>query len=226
LRILLIEDDAETAAYVAAGLTETGHTLTIARDGRDGLFQATGQDWDLLLIDRMLPGLDGMTLVRTLRAGGIETPVLFLTTLGGIDDRVNGLNAGADDYLVKPFAFSELAARVAALGRRPRRTAAETVLRLADLEMDLLARSVKRAGHAIDLQPREFRLLEFLLRHAGEVVTRTMLLEQVWDLHFDPHTNVVESHISRLRAKIDKGHAPGLIQTLRGAGYCLREGTP
>ena len=180
----------------------------------------------MLLVDRMLPGLDGMTLVRTLRAGGIETPVLFLTTLGGIDDRVNGLNAGADDYLVKPFAFSELAARVAALGRRPRRTAAETVLRVADLEMDLLARSVQRAGQAIELQPREFRLLEFLLRHAGEVVTRTMLLEQVWDLHFDPHTNVVESHISRLRGKVDKGHAVSLIQTLRGAGYSLREAAP
>ena len=226
LRILLIEDDGETAAYVAAGLTESGHNVSVARDGRDGLFQATGQDWDLLLVDRMLPGLDGLTLVRTLRAGGIETPVLFLTTLGGIDDRVNGLNAGADDYLVKPFAFSELAARVAALGRRPRRTAAETVLRVADLEMDLLARTLQRGGQPIELQPREFRLLEFLLRHAGEVVTRTMLLEQVWDLHFDPHTNVVESHISRLRGKIDKGHAVSLIQTLRGAGYSLREGAP
>jgi len=226
LRILLIEDDAETADYVMAGLRESGHNIAVARDGRDGLFQATGQDWDLLLVDRMLPGLDGMTLVRTLRAGGIETPILFLTTLGGIDDRVNGLNAGADDYLVKPFAFSELAARVAALGRRPRRTAAETVLRVADLEMDLLARSVQRAGQAIELQPREFRLLEFLMRHAGEVVTRTMLLEQVWELDFDPHTNVVESHISRLRSKVDKGHVASLIQTLRGAGYSLREATP
>jgi two-component system OmpR family response regulator len=223
LRILLIEDDAETADYVMAGLRESGHNIAVARDGRDGLFAATGQDWDLLLVDRMLPGLDGITLVRTLRAGGIETPVLFLTTLGGIDDRVNGLNAGADDYLVKPFAFSELAARVAALGRRPRRTTAETVLHVADLEMDLLARSVQRAGQAIELQPREFRLLEFLMRHAGQVVTRTMLLEQVWDLNFDPHTNVVESHISRLRGKIDKGHGLSLIQTLRGAGYSLRE---
>ncbi len=223
MRILLIEDDAETAVYVMQGLHESGHSIATARDGRDGLFQATGQDWDLLIVDRMLPGLDGMTLVRTLRTGGIETPVLFLTTLGGIDDRVNGLNAGADDYLVKPFAFSELAARVAALGRRPRRTATDTTLQVADLEMDLLARSVQRAGRSIELQPREFRLLEFLMRHAGQVVTRTMLLEQVWDFHFDPHTNVVESHISRLRGKIDKTHDTALIHTVRGAGYCLRE---
>ncbi len=223
VRILLIEDDAETANYVMQGLRESGHSIATAPNGRDGLFQATGQDWDLLVVDRMLPGLDGMTLVRTLRAGGIETPVLFLTTLGGIDDRVNGLNAGADDYLVKPFAFSELAARVAALGRRPRRTATDTTLHVADLEMDLLARSVQRAGQSIELQPREFRLLEILMRHAGAVVTRTMLLEQVWDFHFDPHTNVVESHISRLRGKIDKAHSTSLIHTVRGAGYCLRE---
>ena len=223
MRILIVEDDAETADYVMQGLHESGHSITVARDGRDGLFRATGQDWDLLVVDRMLPGLDGLALVRTVRAGGIETPVLFLTTLGGIDDRVNGLNAGADDYLVKPFAFSELAARVAALGRRPRRTAAETTLCVADLEMDLLARHVARGGHAIELQPREFRLLEFLMRHAGQVVTRTMLLEQVWDFHFDPHTNVVESHISRLRGKVDKGHDIALIHTVRGAGYCLRE---
>lgn len=222
MRILLIEDDAETADYVLAGLREAGHNVDVARDGRDGLFQASGQDWDLLVVDRMLPGLDGLAVVRTLRAGGIETPVLFLTTLGGIDDRVNGLNAGGDDYLVKPFAFSELEARVAALGRRPRRTAVDTVLRVADLEMDLLTRSVRRAGQTIDLQPREFRLLEVLMRHAGQVVTRTMLLEKVWDLHFDPHTNVVESHLSRLRSKVDKGHQTSLIQTLRGAGYSLR----
>lgn len=223
VKMLLIEDDAETAEYVMQGLRESGHSITVARDGVDGLFQATCQEWDLMVIDRMLPGLDGMTLVRTLRAGKIETPVLFLTTLGGIDDRVNGLNAGADDYLIKPFAFSELAARVSALGRRPRRTAAETKLRVDDLEMDLLAHHVTRAGQAIDLKPREFRMLEFLMRHAGEVVTRTMLLEQVWDLHFDPHTNVVESHISRLRGKIDKGRETNLIQTVRGAGYTLRE---
>jgi two-component system, OmpR family, response regulator len=221
LRILLIEDDTETAGYVTQGLTQCGHTVSVAHDGRSGLFHATGQEWDLLLVDRMLPGLDGLTLVRTLRTGGIETPVLFLTTLGGIDDRVNGLNVGGDDYLVKPFAFSELTARVAALGRRPRRTAAETSLRVADLEMNLLTRSVQRGGIAIELQPREFRLLEFLMRNSGHVVTRTMLLEQVWDLHFDPHTNVVESHISRLRGKIDKGHAVSLIHTVRGSGYIV-----
>jgi two-component system, OmpR family, response regulator len=225
VRILLVEDDAETAGYVQQGLNEAGHSVAIAPDGRDGLFRAAGEEWDLLIIDRMLPGLDGLGLVRTLRGGGIESPVLFLTTLGGIDERVAGLNAGADDYLVKPFAFSELAARVAALGRRPRRAAPDTRLKVADLEMDLLARTVRRAGHLLDLQPREFRLLEFLMRHTEQVVTRTMLLEQVWDLHFDPHTNVVESHISRLRGKIDRGHAATLIHTVRGAGYCLRATT-
>jgi two-component system OmpR family response regulator len=225
VRILLVEDDAETAGYLQQGLNEAGHSVAVAPDGRDGLFRAAGEDWDLLIIDRMLPGLDGLGLVRTLRGGGIESPVLFLTTLGGIDERVAGLNAGADDYLVKPFAFSELAARVAALGRRPRRAAPDTRLKVADLEMDLLARTVRRAGHLLDLQPREFRLLEFLMRHTEQVVTRTMLLEQVWDLHFDPHTNVVESHISRLRGKIDRGHAASLIHTVRGAGYCLRAAT-
>jgi two-component system OmpR family response regulator len=225
VRILLVEDDAETAGYVMQGLNEAGHTVAIAADGRDGLFRAAGEDWDLLIVDRMLPGLDGVALVRTLRGGGIEWPVLFLTTLGGIDDRVAGLNAGADDYLVKPFAFSELSARVAALGRRPRRALQETRLKVADLEMDLLSRSVKRGGQAIELQPREFRLLEFLMRHADQVVTRTMLLEKVWDIDFDPHTNVVESHISRLRGKLDRGSGSTLIHTVRGSGYCLRANT-
>jgi two-component system OmpR family response regulator len=225
VRILVVEDDAETADYVLQGLNEAGHHVAIAADGRDGLFRAAGEDWDLLIVDRMLPRLDGIALVRTLRGGGIEWPVLFLTTLGGIDDRVAGLNAGADDYLVKPFAFSELAARVAALGRRPRGTSQDTRLKVADLEMDLLTRSVRRAAQVIELQPREFRLLEFLMRHAGQVVTRTMLLEKVWDLHFDPHTNVVESHISRLRGKIDRGADVTLIHTVRGAGYCLRANT-
>jgi two-component system OmpR family response regulator len=196
--------------------------VAVASDGRDGLFRAAGEDWDLLIVDRMLPRLDGLAILRTLRGGGVGTPVLFLTTLGGIDDRVDGLNAGADDYLVKPFAFSELAARVAALGRRPRRAAQESTLKVADLEMNLLARTVRRGTEEVDLQPREFRLLEYLLRHADQVVTRTMLLENVWDFHFDPHTNVVESHISRLRGKIDKGRARPLIHTVRGAGYCLR----
>ncbi len=222
MKILLIEDDAESAGYVVQGLNEAGHDVAAVHDGRDGLFQAAGRDWDLLIVDRMLPGLDGLELVSTLRRGGVDTPVLFLTTLSGIDDRVSGLNAGADDYLVKPFAFSELAARVAALGRRPRRAIPDTRLRVADLEMDLLARTVRRGGQSIDLQPREFRLLEFLMRHSDQVVTRTMLLEQVWEFHFDPHTNVVESHISRLRGKVDKGYPTGLIHTVRGAGYCLR----
>ena len=222
MKILLVEDDPETAEYVVQGLKEEGHNLSLAADGRDGLFRATGEDWDLLIVDRMLPGLDGLALVRTLRAGDIKTPVLFLTTLGGVGDRVTGLNAGGDDYLVKPFAFAELAARVAALGRRPRDFGPGTVLRVADLEMDLLARTVRRGGRAVDLQPREFRLLEYLMRHAGQVVTRTMLLEGVWDFHFDPRTNVVESHISRLRGKLDKGQAGELIHTVRGAGYCVR----
>lgn len=223
MRILLIEDNTETAAYLMHGLVESGHNVHLAVDGRDGLFQATSGDWELLVVDRMLPKIDGLTLVRTLRAGNIDTPVLFLTTLGGIDDRVNGLNAGGDDYLVKPFAFSELLARVAALGRRPRATVAETKLHVGDLEMDLLGRTVHRGGVHIDLEPRQFRLLEVLLRHAGHVVTRTMLLEQVWDFHFIPNTNVVESHISRLRAKIDRSHEAALIHTVRGSGYCIRE---
>ncbi len=222
MKILVVEDDTETAKYVIQGLHEEGHNVSVSPDGRDGLFRAVGEDWDLLIVDRMLPGLDGLAMVRALRAGGIVTPVLFLTTLGGIDDRVDGLNAGADDYLVKPFAFSELAARVGALGRRPRHTAPETRLKVADLELDLLARIVRRGPDEVELQPREFRLLEYLVRHADQVVTRTMLLENVWDLHFDPHTNVVDTHISRLRAKIDKGRAIPLIHTVRGAGYCLR----
>jgi two-component system, OmpR family, response regulator len=174
-----------------------------------------------MIVDRMLPSIDGLTIVRTLRASGIKIPVLFLSTLGGIDDRVTGLDAGGDDYLTKPFAFSELAARVNALARRPALSQSETVLRVADLELDLIKREVTRAGQRIELQPREFKLLEYLMRHAGRVVTRTMLLEHVWDFHFDPQTNVVESHISRLRGKVDKGHAE-LIHTVRGAGYCLR----
>jgi two-component system OmpR family response regulator len=218
VRILLIEDDPETAAYVTQGLQDEGHELRVARDGREGLFEAVGEVWDLLIVDRMLPALDGLGIVRTLRAGGNLTPVLFLTTLGGIDDRVTGLTAGGDDYLIKPFAFPELAARVIALGRRPQKVAAETAFRVSDLEMDLLTRVVRRGGRRIDLQPREFALLEYLMRHANEVVTRTMLLENVWHFHFDPRTNIVESHISRLRDKIDNG-GPELIQTIRGAGY-------
>jgi len=222
MKILVIEDDAETAAYIANGLKEHGHTVDLAATGRDGLFLAAGERYDLMVVDRMLPEIDGLSIVKTVRTAGIETPVLFLTALGGVDDRVTGLDAGGDDYLVKPFAFSELLARINALARRPPVTSAETVLQVEDLEMDLLKRTVTRNGQTLDLQPREFRLLEYLLRHAGQVVTRTMLLEYVWDFHFDPHTNVVETHISRIRAKVDKPFDMPLIHTVRGAGYCLR----
>jgi two-component system OmpR family response regulator len=225
LKILLIEDDQENADYVANGLHEEGHLLTHVASGAEGLICALGNGFDLLIVDRMIPGLDGLNLVRSLRAAGHHTPVLFLTALGGVDDRVSGLNAGGDDYLVKPFAFSELVARVAALGRRPHTTAAETRLLVHDLEIDLLSHTVRRRGELIELQPREFRLLEYLMRHAGQVVTRTMLLERVWDIHFDPRTNVVESHISRLRSKVDKGFEVELINTIRGAGYCVRSPT-
>ena len=222
VKILLIEDDGENAEYVANGLREEGHLVAQAASGPEGLICATGDSFDLLIVDRMIPGLDGLNLVRSLRAAGHHTPVLFLTALGGIEDRVSGLNAGGDDYLVKPFAFSELVARVAALGRRPRTTAAETRLILLDLEIDPLSRTVRRRGQLIELQPREYRLLEYLMRHAGQVVTRTMLLEHVWDIHFDPRSNIVETHISRLRSKVDKGFEAQLIHTVRGGGYCVR----
>ncbi len=223
MKILVIEDDAETAAYIANGLKEHGHIVDLAATGHDGLFLAAGEPYDVMVVDRMLPELDGLSIVRTIRSGGVSTPVLFLSALGGVDDRVAGLDAGGDDYLVKPFAFSELLARINALARRPPIGSAETVLRVANLEMDLLKRAVTRAGQAIDLQPREFRLLEYLMRHAEEVVTRTMLLEHVWDFHFDPHTNVVETHVSRIRAKVDKPFDASLIHTIRGAGYSIRE---
>ena len=225
VHILLVEDDAETAEYIGDGLRELGHQVTHAVDGRDGLYLAMGSAApDILVVDRMLPGLDGLSLVKALRSAGSQAPVLVLTALGGVDDRVLGLTAGGDDYLVKPFSFAELCARVEALGRRPRGLAPATRLRVHDLEIDLLTRVVRRGGQAVDLQPREFRLLECLARHAGRVVTRTMLLEQVWDLHFDPQTNVVDSHISRLRAKIDRDHERPLIHTVRGAGYRLDDG--
>lgn len=222
MRILLIEDDAETAAYILGGLKQHGHVADHAANGRDGLFLASSESYDVLVVDRMLPGLDGLGIVRTLRATGQRTPVLFLTTLGGIDDRVAGLDAGGDDYLVKPFAFAELLARLNALSRRPPLAQVETVLRVADLEMDLLKRVVTRGGTRIELQPREFQLLEYMMRHADRVVTRTMLLEGVWDFHFDPRTNIVETHMSRLRAKLDRGDDPELILTVRGAGYMMR----
>jgi two-component system OmpR family response regulator len=222
MKILVIEDDPETAQYIRRGLSEHGHVIDIAATGKDGLLLAAGESYDVMVVDRMLPGLDGLAIVRTIRASGVKTPVLFLSTLGGIDDRVTGLDAGGDDYLVKPFAFSELNARINALARRPALAAGATVLRVADLEVDLIRRTVSRQGRRIEVQPREFKLLEYLMRHAGRVVTRTMLLEQVWDFHFDPQTNVVETHISRLRAKVDKGFGSELIHTVRGAGYCLR----
>ena len=226
MRILLIEDDPETSRFVRKGLEEAGHVLDHAGDGRQGLLLALDADHDALVVDRMLPGLDGLSIVRSMRAAGRDTPVLVLSALGEVDDRVEGLRAGGDDYLVKPFALAELSARLEALVRR-RNTdsaAAAPVIRLvvADLEMDLLARSVKRAGRAIELKPREFRLLEQLMRHAGQVVTRTMLLEAVWDYHFDPQTNVIDVHVSRLRRKVDRDFAPPLIHTVRGAGYVIR----
>ena len=221
MRLLVIEDDRETADYVAQGLREEGHTVDVIENGRDGLVRAASDPYDLIVLDRRLPGLDGLAIVKTIRAAGVRTPVLFLTTMVGVDDRVEGLQAGGDDYLVKPFAFSELSARVGALARRPPLSAAQTVLQIADLQLNLVRRRVSRAGRPIELQPREFRLLEYLMRNAGRVVTRTMLLQHVWDFHFDPQTNVVETNISRLRAKVDRPFGTELIHTVRGAGYSL-----
>jgi len=222
MKLLIVEDDLENAAFAVRGFREHGHTVDHALDGRDGLFMATENSYDVLVVDRMLPRMDGLSLVKSLRSAKIFTPTLFLTTMSGIDDRVEGLDAGGDDYLVKPYAFSELNARVNALARRPPVSDQQSILKAADLEMNLLKRTVTRAGTPMDLQPREFQLLEYLLRHAEHVVTRTMLLEGVWDFHFDPRTNIVETHISRLRSKINRGGDPELIQTIRGSGYCLR----
>jgi two-component system, OmpR family, response regulator len=221
MRILLIEDDPPTANYVVRGLVESGHVCDNVSEGQDGLFQATRESYDVLVVDRMLPGLDGLSLVKALRAAGVKTPAIFLTSIGGVDDRVEGLEAGGDDYLVKPFAFSELLARINTLARRPPMLHESTRLRVHDLEMDLIRRAVTRCGQTIELQPKEFRLLEVLMRNQGKVVTRTMLLERVWDFHFDPRTSVVETHISRLRAKIDKPFAVALLHTLRNIGYSL-----
>lgn len=221
MRILLIEDDAKTGAYVAHGFAAAGHQCDVLSDGKDGLLRAMHEPYDVLVVDRMLPGLEGLSLVRALRAAGLETPILFLTAVGGIDDRVEGLEAGGDDYLVKPFDFSELMARTRALARRPRGISEQTVLQVADLAMDLLHRRVTRGGTEIALQPREFTLLEVLMRNEGRVVTRTMLLERVWDFHFDPKTSVVETHVSRLRAKIDKPFDVPLLHTVRNVGYAL-----
>ena len=224
MRLLLIEDDADVAAYIQKGLTEGGHTVDLAHDGKNGLGLATTEDYDVMIIDRMLPAVDGLTIVKSVRAANKQTPILILSALGEVDDRVDGLKAGADDYLTKPFAFSELDARLEALQRRSSAgLSMETVLKVGDLELDQLSRTASRSGKAIDLQPREYRLLEYLMRHAGQVVTRTMLLEHVWDYHFDPQTNVIDVHISRLRGKIDKGYDAPLLHTVRGAGYMIHE---
>ena len=219
MKILVIEDDRTTGPYIADGLREEGHSVDLLTDGQEGLIQATVGAYDVMVVDRMLPGLDGVALVQTLRGAKNRTPVLLLTALGGVDDRIEGLDAGADDYLVKPFAFGELKARIAALSRRPQMADEPTILRARDLEMNLLSRKVTRGGVPIDLLPREFTLLEHLLRRKGRVQTRTMLLEAVWDIHFDPQTNVVETHVSRLRGKVDKPFDRDLIETVRGAGY-------
>jgi two-component system OmpR family response regulator len=222
-RVLVVEDDVRLADYIANGLVEEGYVADRAADGRDGLFHATGGNYDAIVLDRMLPGIDGLALLRALRAAQISTPVIVLSALGDTEARVDGLNAGADDYLAKPFSFSELLARIQALQRRGRNNAVpqQTTLRCGDLEVDRLSRQVRRGQRRIALQPREFRLLEFLMLHAGEVVTRTMLLEAVWDYHFDPGTNVIDVHVSRLRRKIDDGEKQALLHTVRGAGYRL-----
>jgi two-component system, OmpR family, response regulator len=225
MRLLIIEDDTEAAAYLMKAFREAGHVPDHAGDGLSGYAMAEGGGYDVLIVDRMLPRLDGLSLIRSLREQGDSTPVLILSAMGQVDDRVKGLRAGGDDYLTKPYAFSELLARVEVLARRRSAPGTEpTVLKVGALELDRLSHRVTRAGQQIMLQPREFRLLEYLMRHAGQVVTRTMLLEQVWDYHFDPQTNVIDVHVSRLRGKVDKGFTAPLIQTVRGAGYILRDG--
>jgi two-component system, OmpR family, response regulator len=223
MRILIIEDDAEAGRYVQRALREAGHTAELAGDGDEGLYMAETGAFDVMVVDRMLPKLDGLSMLKRLRDSGDETPALILSALGQVDDRVEGLRSGGDDYLTKPYAFSELLARIEVLARRRRPDEAETQIHVADLELDRLSHTVRRAGQPIVLQPREYRLLEYLMKNAGRVVTRTMLLEEVWDYHFDPQTNVIDVHVSRLRAKIDKGFEPPLLQTVRGAGYMLRD---
>ena len=224
MKVLIIEDDPVTSGYLVKALGESGHTVDALADGARGLERARNEEYDVLIIDRMLPGLDGLSVIEQLRGEGRTTPVLIVSALGELDDRVRGLRAGGDDYLVKPFAFAELLARLEALSRRLQGGTATTQFKLRDLELDQLARTVHRAGEKIELKPREFQILEYLMRHQGHVVTRTMLLEAVWDYHFDPETNVIDVHISRLRQKIDKGFEVPLLHTVRGAGYVLREG--
>ncbi|MBV8800595.1 MAG: response regulator transcription factor [Alphaproteobacteria bacterium] len=222
MRMLVVEDDVEAQRYLVNGLRESGHVVDDAADGETGLTLALSRPYDVAVIDRMLPKMDGLRLVQELREHGNVTPVLFLSALSEVDDRVKGLKAGGDDYLTKPYAFVELLARIDALMRRRQPSAVKTKLQVGDLELDLLTRQAKRGDISIELQPREFRLLEYLMRHAGQVVTRTMLLESVWEYHFDPQTNVIDVHVSRLRGKIDKGFEPSLLQTVRGAGYMIR----
>lgn len=222
MKLLVVEDDPEIAEYIRTGLVEHGHSVDLARDGHEGLMLAgDGAAYDVLIIDRMLPKLDGLALLKTLRESGVRTPAIFLTAMGSIEDRVKGLESGGDDYLVKPFAFAELYARVQSLSRRPPLVQTETVLQAGDLTLDRIAHTAQRGGTVIELQPAEYRLLEYLMRHAGQVVTRTMLLEGVWEFHFDPKTNIVETQISRLRSKIDRGFDKERIKTVRGAGYML-----
>lgn len=223
MHILIIEDDKEAVRYLSKGLTESGHLVEHVADGKSGLGRALTGAYDVMIIDRMLPELDGLSIIAALRAAGVKTPVLILSALGAVDDRVEGLKAGGDDYLTKPYAFSELLARIEVLARRNQPEQGDHKLKIADLEMDLIKHKVSRGGKTINLQPREFRLLEYLMRHKGQVISRTMLLEQVWDYNFDPQTNVIDVHISRLRNKIDKGHELQLLHTIRGAGYTLSE---
>ncbi len=220
MKLLIVEDDQATAKYILRGLAEHGHKADHAKDGHDGLMLGSGGQYDVLIIDRMLPKMDGLTLLKSLRKSGNKTPAIFLTAMGQLRDRVEGLESG-DDYLVKPFAFAELYARIGSLARRPPLSEVQTVLKAADLEIDLIRREVKRGGKVIELQPTEFRLLEYLVRHQGRVVTRTMVLEYVWDFNFDPKTSIVETHISRLRSKIDRGFKTELIKTIRNSGYML-----
>lgn len=219
MKLLLLEDDATTSANLSRTLRAAGHVVDACATGPDAIFLGTSNDYTVLILDRMVPQMDGLSVLKALRAAGVHTPALFLTAMGGVHDRVEGLDAGGDDYLVKPFAASELLARVNALARRPPVSDVVTQLRVADLEVDLVKRTVRRAGKSIELQAQEFKLLEYLMRHAGAIVTRTMLLENVWSFHFDPQTNVIESHMSRLRAKVDRGFDQELIHTVRGAGY-------
>jgi two-component system OmpR family response regulator len=219
MKILLLEDDPPTREHIVRSLQQAGHVVDASGEGRDAIFRVTGETYGVLIIDRMVPTIDGLSVVKAVRAAGVNTPVIFLTAMDGIDDRVEGFEAGGDDYLVKPFAMTELLARVAALGRRPPLGESVTMLRVGDLELDLLKRSAIRAGERIELQAQEYKLLEYLMQHAGQIVTRTMLLENIWSFHFDPRTNVIESHMSRLRSKVDRGFGCELIHTVRGSGY-------